>query len=261
MRRRQSRTPRSAASRRGASNLTLTESFWTATRGYDDPVDGQGLSLAMCDVRQLSELLLATGDGTLAGLGPYGVLRSAPRIATGRTSIAHESRLTEPPDCTAPGRSHLAGSAAQNRAICMDEAHDHLLRALRVLGDVLAGVGHVEVVEGGVGAGHARLARDVLLVDVGRERVRPPRRRCGYRASRTPSGRAVTRATPFRAVSRPALRRRRKSLPGTSACVLLSIRGGGAEGRRRCCVVGVELEHGPVAYAQLADLAADRDRD
>jgi hypothetical protein len=74
MQRRQGRTPRSAASRRGASNLTLAESFWTATRGYDDPIDGQGLSLAMRDVRQLSELLLATGDGTLAG--PYGQQRA-----------------------------------------------------------------------------------------------------------------------------------------------------------------------------------------
>jgi hypothetical protein len=112
----------------------------------------------MRDVRQLSELLRATGDWTVAGLGSYGqqraerlrrirrvsrtfaalmttltadgragvvvttrprelaettsgwhsarsgsartafsrgVLRSAPRIATGLTSITHESRLTE----------------------------------------------------------------------------------------------------------------------------------------------------------------------
>ncbi len=38
--------------------------------GYDDPVDGQGLSLAMRDVRQLSELLLTTEDWTVAGLRP-----------------------------------------------------------------------------------------------------------------------------------------------------------------------------------------------
>jgi len=56
----------------------------------------------------------------------------------------------------------------------LDEVHDHLLLALRVLGDALVGVGHVEVVEGGAGAGQTRLARDVLLVDVGRERVRRP---------------------------------------------------------------------------------------
>ena len=44
--------------------------------GYDDPVDGQGLSLAMRDVRQLSELLLATDDWTVAGLRPYGQQRA-----------------------------------------------------------------------------------------------------------------------------------------------------------------------------------------
>ena len=38
--------------------------------GYDDPVDGQGLSLAMRDVRQLSELLLATDDWTAGGAAP-----------------------------------------------------------------------------------------------------------------------------------------------------------------------------------------------
>ena len=40
--------------------------------GYDDPVDGQGLSLAMCDVRRLSEPLLASGDWTMATLRQYG---------------------------------------------------------------------------------------------------------------------------------------------------------------------------------------------
>jgi 2-polyprenyl-6-methoxyphenol hydroxylase-like FAD-dependent oxidoreductase len=44
--------------------------------GYDDPVDGQGLSLALRDVRQLSELLLATGDWTVAALRPYGQQRA-----------------------------------------------------------------------------------------------------------------------------------------------------------------------------------------
>jgi menaquinone-9 beta-reductase len=44
--------------------------------GYDDPVDGQGLSLAMRDVRQLSELLLASGDWTAAALRQYGEQRA-----------------------------------------------------------------------------------------------------------------------------------------------------------------------------------------
>ena len=44
--------------------------------GYDDPVDGQGLSLALRDVRQLSELLLGTDDWTVAALRPYGQQRA-----------------------------------------------------------------------------------------------------------------------------------------------------------------------------------------
>src|SRR5580700_507088 len=44
--------------------------------GYDDPVAGQGLSLAMRDVRQLSELLLASADWTVAALRPYGQQRA-----------------------------------------------------------------------------------------------------------------------------------------------------------------------------------------
>ena len=44
--------------------------------GYDDPLTGQGLSLAMCDVRQLSGLLLASGDWTVAALRPYGEQRA-----------------------------------------------------------------------------------------------------------------------------------------------------------------------------------------
>lgn len=55
--------------------------------GYDDPVDGQGLSLAMCDVRWLSELLLASGDWTVAALRQYGEphaerLRRMRRVST-----------------------------------------------------------------------------------------------------------------------------------------------------------------------------------
>jgi 2-polyprenyl-6-methoxyphenol hydroxylase-like FAD-dependent oxidoreductase len=44
--------------------------------GYDDPVDGQGLSLALRDVRQLSELLLSTDDWTVGTLRPYGQQRA-----------------------------------------------------------------------------------------------------------------------------------------------------------------------------------------
>jgi menaquinone-9 beta-reductase len=44
--------------------------------GYDDPVDGQGLSLALRDVRGLSELLLTSGDWTAAALRQYGEQRA-----------------------------------------------------------------------------------------------------------------------------------------------------------------------------------------
>ncbi|MGA8721137.1 MAG: FAD-dependent monooxygenase [Solirubrobacteraceae bacterium] len=44
--------------------------------GYDDPVDGQGLSLALSDVRQPGELLLASDDWTAANLRPYGERRA-----------------------------------------------------------------------------------------------------------------------------------------------------------------------------------------
>jgi 2-polyprenyl-6-methoxyphenol hydroxylase-like FAD-dependent oxidoreductase len=44
--------------------------------GYDDPVDGQGLSLALSDVRHLAGLLLASDDWTAANLRPYGDRRA-----------------------------------------------------------------------------------------------------------------------------------------------------------------------------------------
>ncbi len=44
--------------------------------GYDDPVDGQGLSLALSDVRQLSQLLLTSKDWTAPALRPYGERRT-----------------------------------------------------------------------------------------------------------------------------------------------------------------------------------------
>ena len=54
--------------------------------GYDDPVTGQGLSLAMRDVRQLSGLLLTSGDWTVAALRQYGEQR-AERLRRMRQSI------------------------------------------------------------------------------------------------------------------------------------------------------------------------------
>src|SRR5215472_16189883 len=78
----------------------------------------------------------------------------------------------------------------------------------------------------------------------------------GCRASWTPSARAATRATPSRAASPPVPRRRRRSLPGTSSSGFLSVEGG-----RPGCPVLAELEHGLLAWVQLADLAAGSDPD
>src|SRR5208282_1818652 len=57
----------------------------------------------------------------------------------------------------------------------LDETHHHLLLALGVLDGALPGVGHLEIIQRGAGAAHPRLPRHVLLVNVGRERVRRPR--------------------------------------------------------------------------------------
>lgn len=62
--------------------------------GYDDPVDGQGLSLAMRDVRQLSELLLATDDWTVAGLRPYGHQRTERLRRMRRVSRTYAALMT-----------------------------------------------------------------------------------------------------------------------------------------------------------------------
>jgi len=62
--------------------------------GYDDPVDGQGLSLAMCDVRRLSELLLASGDWTAATLRQYGEQRAERLRRMRRVSTTFAALMT-----------------------------------------------------------------------------------------------------------------------------------------------------------------------
>ncbi len=81
--------------------------------GYDNPVDGQGLSLAMRDVRQLSELLLATGDWTVAGLGPYGHQRAERLRRMRRVSRTFAALMT---DFTAEGRARRSRYYAASRA-------------------------------------------------------------------------------------------------------------------------------------------------
>ena len=62
--------------------------------GYDDPVDGQGLSLAMCDVHRLSELLLASGDWTVATLRRYGEQRAERLRRMRRVSTTFAALMT-----------------------------------------------------------------------------------------------------------------------------------------------------------------------
>jgi 2-polyprenyl-6-methoxyphenol hydroxylase-like FAD-dependent oxidoreductase len=70
--------------------------------GYDDPVDGQGLSLALRDVRQLSELLLATSGWTVAALRPYGQQRAERLRRMRRVSLTFAALMTT---FTADGRA------------------------------------------------------------------------------------------------------------------------------------------------------------
>jgi len=62
--------------------------------GYDDPVDGQGLSLAMSDVRQLSEVLLTSRDWRTATFGPYGARRAERLRRMRRVSTTFAALMT-----------------------------------------------------------------------------------------------------------------------------------------------------------------------
>jgi menaquinone-9 beta-reductase len=81
--------------------------------GYDDPVDGQGLSLALRDVRQLSELLLATGDWTAAALRPYGQQRAERLRRMRRVSLTFAALMTT---FTADGRARRSRYYVASRA-------------------------------------------------------------------------------------------------------------------------------------------------
>ncbi len=81
--------------------------------GYDDPVDGQGLSLAMSDVRQLSELLLASDDWTAPSLRPYGERRAERLRRMRRVSTTFAALMTT---FTEPGRARRARYYEASRA-------------------------------------------------------------------------------------------------------------------------------------------------
>ena len=90
--------------------------------GYDDPVDGQGLSLAMCDVRRLSEQLLASGDWTPATLRQYGEQRAERLRRMRRVSKTFAALMTTFTD---------AGRARRDRYYAASEAgQDHVRMAL-----------------------------------------------------------------------------------------------------------------------------------
>jgi 2-polyprenyl-6-methoxyphenol hydroxylase-like FAD-dependent oxidoreductase len=90
--------------------------------GYDDPVDGQGLSLAMCDVRRLSEQLLASGDWTAAALRQYGEQRAERLRRTRRVSKTFAALMTTFTDA---GRARRARYYAASAA-----GQDHVRMAL-----------------------------------------------------------------------------------------------------------------------------------
>jgi len=73
--------------------------------GYDDPVDGQGLSLALRDVRDLSELLLASRDWTARALRPYGEARTERLRRMRRVSTTFAGLMTT---FSAAGRARRA---------------------------------------------------------------------------------------------------------------------------------------------------------
>jgi 2-polyprenyl-6-methoxyphenol hydroxylase-like FAD-dependent oxidoreductase len=83
--------------------------------GYDDPVTGQGLSLAMRDVRHLSELLLASGDWTVAALRPYGEQRAERLRRMRRVSKTFAALMTTFTDAGRARRDrfYAASSASQ----------------------------------------------------------------------------------------------------------------------------------------------------
>jgi menaquinone-9 beta-reductase len=81
--------------------------------GYDDPVDGQGLSLAMRDVRQLSELLLASSHWTVQALRPYGEQRAERLRRMRRVSTTFAALMTTFTDAGRARRDRYYAAAGQ----------------------------------------------------------------------------------------------------------------------------------------------------
>jgi 2-polyprenyl-6-methoxyphenol hydroxylase-like FAD-dependent oxidoreductase len=83
--------------------------------GYDNPVDGQGLSLALRDVRQLSELLLTSGDWSTAGLRPYAGQRAERLRRMRRVSTTYAALMTTFTDAGRARRARLYAASRNGR--------------------------------------------------------------------------------------------------------------------------------------------------
>jgi len=83
--------------------------------GYDDPVDGQGLSLAMSDVRQLSEVLVASDDWTPAALRPHGERRAERLRRTRRVSRTFARLMTSLSEARRARRARYYEASRQGR--------------------------------------------------------------------------------------------------------------------------------------------------
>lgn len=83
--------------------------------GYDDPVDGQGLSLAMSDVRQLTELLLASDDWTAPAFRAYGQRRAERLRRMRRVSKTFATLMTTFTDAGRARRARYYKASGEGR--------------------------------------------------------------------------------------------------------------------------------------------------
>jgi len=79
--------------------------------GYDNPVDGQGLSLALRDARALSDLLLSSSDWTTTGLRPYAEQRGERLRRMRRVSTTYAAFMTTFTDVGRTRRARLYGAS------------------------------------------------------------------------------------------------------------------------------------------------------
>jgi 2-polyprenyl-6-methoxyphenol hydroxylase-like FAD-dependent oxidoreductase/SAM-dependent methyltransferase len=83
--------------------------------GYDDPATGQGLSLAMSDVRQLSDLLLASDDWTEPAFRAYGQRRAERLRRMRRVSKTYAALMTTFTDAGRARRARFYEASREGR--------------------------------------------------------------------------------------------------------------------------------------------------